>query len=264
MIKKNLLNTLVAVSLITQVGLFAKTYAIVGNQEITDKDIKLVDPSLNFGVLAKEQQDRIINRLVDNTLLSKYAKREGITKTKEFKTKLKLLSDNLAVQMFMEKEFPKVEASQKEAKVAFEKNKKELSKNKQIRAKHILVKSEEEANTLISKLRKAKYLKATFEDLAKKYSTGPSGKRGGELGWFSKDKMVPAFSKAAFALKKGEFTQIPVKTQFGYHIILVEAMSDNFEDVKESMIREMSLKNFQDRIKSILEKLKQEIKVTIK
>ncbi|MGO4728067.1 MULTISPECIES: peptidylprolyl isomerase [unclassified Inquilinus] len=89
----------------------------------------------------------------------------------------------------------------------------------QVKARHILVDSEDKAKDLIKKLEGG----AKFEDLANTNTTDPSGKEsGGDLGWFAKDQMVPEFADAAFKLEKGKYTTTPVKSQFGWHVILVE------------------------------------------
>ena len=88
----------------------------------------------------------------------------------------------------------------------------------EIQARHILVKYQSEAYKIIERLESGE----NFGDLARRLSVGPSGSRGGMLGYFTREKMVPPFSQAAFALKVGEFTKHPVETQFGWHVILVE------------------------------------------
>jgi peptidyl-prolyl cis-trans isomerase C len=89
----------------------------------------------------------------------------------------------------------------------------------QVKARHILVDSEDKAKDLIKKLEGG----AKFEELANTNTTDPSGKEsGGDLGWFAKDQMVPEFADAAFKLEKGKYTTTPVKSQFGWHVILVE------------------------------------------
>ena len=88
---------------------------------------------------------------------------------------------------------------------------------KQVNAAHILVKTEKEANELKAQIEGG----AKFADLAKKKSTCPSGKKGGDLGWFGRGQMVPAFETAAFNANKGDIVG-PVKTEFGYHLILVK------------------------------------------
>lgn len=87
---------------------------------------------------------------------------------------------------------------------------------KEVKASHILVKTEDEAKRILEELKKG----ASFAKLAQEKSECPSKKKGGDLGWFGRGKMVPEFEKAAFALKKGELSGI-VKTKFGYHIIKV-------------------------------------------
>lgn len=87
-------------------------------------------------------------------------------------------------------------------------------KKEKVRCAHILMRTEKEANTMLEQLKKGK----SFSDIAKKVSTCPSGKKGGDLGSFGRGQMVKEFEDAAFILKKGETSPI-VKTQFGYHII---------------------------------------------
>jgi len=88
---------------------------------------------------------------------------------------------------------------------------------KQVNAAHILVKTEKEAKELKEEILKGK----KFADVAKKHSTCPSGKNGGDLGWFGKGQMVPPFENAAFNANKGDLVG-PVKTEFGWHLILVK------------------------------------------
>ncbi len=109
----------------------------------------------------------------------------------------------------------------------------------QVDARHILVKTQAEAEDIIKQLNKG----ADFAKLAEKDSIDPGAKNGGELGWFSKDEMVPAFADAAFALKKGEYTKTPVHTQFGWHVILNEghrtaptpALADVQQDIRQKL-----------------------------
>jgi len=88
----------------------------------------------------------------------------------------------------------------------------------EVRARHILVETEEEANAIIDRLDDG----AVFADLAREVSTGPSSANGGDLGYFEKERMVPEFAEAAFSQQVGTYTKSPVQTQFGWHVILVE------------------------------------------
>jgi len=110
----------------------------------------------------------------------------------------------------------------------------------QINARHILVESEADAKQVIEELNGG----ADFAELAKTKSTGPSGPKGGDLGYFEKGQMVPEFSEAAFALKIGEFTKEPVKTQFGWHVIKLEdrrtAEPPSFEASQDQLKAQLS------------------------
>ncbi|MGR9074064.1 MAG: peptidylprolyl isomerase, partial [Gammaproteobacteria bacterium] len=103
------------------------------------------------------------------------------------------------------------------------------------KARHILLKTEEEAKNVIDKLNKG----GDFEALAKELSTGPSNVNGGDLGWFVPQQMVPPFSEAVIALEDGKYTSEPVQTNFGWHVILREASrtqeAPSFDSVKDQL-----------------------------
>lgn len=128
----------------------------------------------------------------------------------------------------------------------------------QVDARQILVPSEQEAKDIIRKLERG----ADFTKLAQKYSIDPGAKNGGELGWFSKGEMIPAFSDAAFALKPNEFTKTPVHSQFGWHVILCEgkrtAPTPTLDQVRDQIRQQLADKAIQDT----LNKVRGDVKVT--
>lgn len=127
------------------------------------------------------------------------------------------------------------------------------------KARHILVKTEDEAKKIIAKLENG----ADFADLAKKYSIDPMGSEGGDLGWFTADQMVTPFSEAVMALKNGEFIKQPVQTQFGWHVILREdskALTPlPLKDIKEQILQMLQ----RQKIQAMIEKLRKSAKVEI-
>ena len=133
-----------------------------------------------------------------------------------------------------------------------------------VKAKQILLKTKKDAIAVIKELDSG----AKFAELAKTKSTGPSGKNGGELGWFSKKKMVPAFSEAAFKLSKGAYTKTPVKTNFGYHVILVEDKKSKstvaFAKIKDRLKYDLKTVKFRDKIKNLASSLKSKAKIVYK
>lgn len=131
---------------------------------------------------------------------------------------------------------------------------------KEYNARHILVETEEEATEVIKLLDGG----GDFADLAKEKSTGPSGPRGGELGWFNAGQMVKPFSDAAAALEPGSYTKSPVQTQFGWHVIRLEDVRDGtpppFEDVKERLKIMLVNQKLQQHVQAVKEAATIEIK----
>lgn len=129
----------------------------------------------------------------------------------------------------------------------------------QVDARHILVKTKAEAQAIIDQLNKG----ADFATLAKKDSIDPGASNGGELGWFSKDQMVPAFADAAFALKPGQYTKTPVQSQFGWHVIMVEgkrtAPPQTLADVQQQIRQKLA----DDAIKATLASARSKVKIKI-
>ena len=170
----------------------------------------------------------------------------------------------------MKKQFDETVVSNSDAKAYYEKNIKKYKMPEQVKASHILVKTESNATAIINELKPlhGDALKKKFAELAKSKSTGPSGKNGGDLGYFGKTQMVKPFSDAAFALKVGEITPKPVKTQFGYHIIYVSekkpASTKSFEAVKDQLIATLKQEQFRSNIEKKLKELKSSAKIEIK
>jgi peptidyl-prolyl cis-trans isomerase C len=136
----------------------------------------------------------------------------------------------------------------------------QVPKGNEYKARHILVDDEEQAKKLIAELDKG----ADFSELAKKNSTGPSGKSGGELGWFSPKQMVAPFSDAVAKLEKGHYTKEPVKTQFGWHIIILddvrESTPPSFEQVKPQLQAFVQKQRVQEYINGLRQGAKIDIK----
>jgi peptidyl-prolyl cis-trans isomerase C len=132
-----------------------------------------------------------------------------------------------------------------------------MTSGDQVKARHILLDNEEKALQIIKNLQDGE----EFSKLASEHSTGPSAASGGDLGWFGEGQMVPEFSKAAFALNPGDIVTQPVKTQFGWHVIMVEdrkiAAPPSFEESKEQLASDMS----QTLLKQMIEELRAKAKI---
>ncbi len=268
--KRIVLATAVATALFTS-ALSAKTYATVNGQPVTDQDIQAiiqVIPGAKFDKLTKEQQKKIVEQAVEKKLLAEKAIASGIEKSPEYQKTLDTMKKELALEMWMKKQFESVKVSDKEMKDFYNKNIQMFKQPAQAKARHILLKSKKEAEKVIAELKKAKDVKAKFIELAKKKSTGPSAANGGELGWFDAKRMVKPFSDAAFKLKKGQFTHTPVKTQFGYHVIYLEdkkpAGNVSFEQAKANIAQSLKVRKFQEMMKKTAKELKAKADIKMK
>jgi parvulin-like peptidyl-prolyl isomerase len=250
----------------------AADYGTVNGESITDIDIKTTigQTGMNYDTLDEAMKKRVIEMVVDRKLLSQAAAKSGIDKTEAYKTQLESLKKDLALDTWMRKEMKTLESglSKEKLQETYKKNKAQYSTPKKLQARHILIAQEEDAKALIKELDAAKDKKAKFIELAKAKSTGPSGKDGGDLGWFELGRMVPEFSAAADKLKAGEYTKTPVKTQFGFHIIMLDGRKDAtlkpYEAVEKQIRNEMSGKMFADVMKEKTEALRKAAKIELK
>lgn len=268
---KRLVLSLVTTLALTTTSLMAKdVYATVDGENITKDDISVVlrNPKIDFDTLPEKTQETVINQLVEKKLLTKKALSSGIEKEATFKEALAKIKKDLALEIWMQEEFKKVSVSDKEIKEYYTKNEDKFQTDEKLKARHILLKDEAAAKSVIKELNGAKDKLAKFTELAKSKSTGPTGKNGGSLGEFSAKQMVPEFSKAASALKKGAYTKSPVKTQFGYHVIYLEdktaAQKLSFDDVKVKIKQALIQEKFRDSIKDVVSELRKKANISIK
>jgi peptidyl-prolyl cis-trans isomerase C len=167
--------------------------------------------------MSPKQRNALLEELINRELLYQSAVSIGVDKTPAIKAEIAYMSKNIIAGAMINRSSDRFAVSEKDMKKEYEARKAELA-GKELKARHILVDSEQTAKEVIQKLNKG----ADFADLAKLYSTGPSAPKGGELGWFRVGQMVKPFSVAASKLAKGEYTKVPVKTKFGWHVIQLE------------------------------------------
>ena len=134
----------------------------------------------------------------------------------DFKRKLAFLRNKLLMETLLQTE-GKAAVTDEAMRKVYDEAVKQMASEKEVRARHILVETEDEAKAILAELKKG----ADFAELAKEKSKDPGAAEGGDLGYFTKDQMVPEFAEVAFKLEKGQMSD-PVKTQFGWHIIKVE------------------------------------------
>ncbi|HBA66305.1 MAG TPA: peptidylprolyl isomerase, partial [Methylococcaceae bacterium] len=179
-------------------------------------------------------KDKLIEELVQRELLVQEALQKQLDKSPEFIQRMDVVRKSLLSQAALQNYLKSNPVTDEEIKAEYEKNV-GGENNMEYKARHILVKTEDEAKKIIEQLDKG----AKFDELAKKTSTGPSGPEGGDLGWFAPSQMVTPFSEAVIALENGKYTSEPVETQFGWHVILREDSRQQtlpaLEEVKEQI-----------------------------
>ena len=187
-------------------------------------------------VPAGERDALMLNTYVDIIALAQKAREVELDKKEGFQAKIGFMKDQLLYREYFEKEIVD-KISDESLMEDYKKQVAAMPEAEEINARHILVKTEDEAKAIIKELDGG----ADFAELAKTKSTGPSGENGGDLGYFGKGQMVPEFETAALALKKGEHTKAPVKTQFGFHIIKLEdrrpVEAPKFEALKPQLLQ---------------------------
>lgn len=240
--------------------------ATVNGTIITKQDaqafVSASAPKAVFAQLKPTDRRMVTDRLIEKQLFTELAAKEGIDKKPEFKRNMEKIKAELLVNMWMKEQMDNALVSDSEAKAFYEKNVDKFMGKSSMHARHILLKEEKEAKDIIGTLKafKGEALEAKFIELAKTKSTGPSAPKGGDLGTFAKGQMVPEFSKAAWALSKGEMTTKPVKTQFGYHVIYLESKSEAeiipYEKVKDKIITSLKQQQFATKIAQVAKELR--------
>ena len=157
--------------------------------------------------------DPLLENLVDMTIISEAAKADKVQNTAEFKKMMKSVEKQLLARLYLERQAKKKQTKAKLLEM-YEQYKRNNPPQEEMSAAHILLKTEKEAKDVIKQLEKG----ADFAELANKVSEN-KGIEGGELGYFTRELMLPEFSEAAFRMKDGEISKIPVKTQYGWHVI---------------------------------------------
>ena len=202
-------------------------------------------------------KEQMIEELIQRELLVQDAIQKQLDKTPEFTERLVTLKKSLLSQAAIQNYLKSNTITDAELEAEYNKNVGQAGT--EYKARHILVKTEDEAKLIIVELDKG----GDFVELAKGKSTGPSGPQGGDLGWFTSDQMVGPFSEATIALEDGKYTTEPVQTKFGWHIILKEGTRAQtpppFESVKEQIRPALQRKKMQAFLDSLRSQAKIEI-----
>jgi peptidyl-prolyl cis-trans isomerase C len=214
-----------------------KVVAKVAGVEIRESDLTMAEEDMGQQVQQLEgaaKRDALVAYVADVIIAAKAAEAKKVTDQKDFKSRIAFIRNKLAMEMLLVQE-GKAAATDAAMKKVYEEAVKQQGNEQEVRARHILVPTEAEAKTILAEIKKG----TDFAEMAKQKSKDPgAAAEGGDLGYFTKDQMVPEFADQAFKMNKGDVSD-PVKSQFGWHIIKVEDKrtkpAPTFEAVKDQV-----------------------------
>ena len=236
-----------------------KVLVTIAGREITEKDLEAIisrypqDKRAYFD--SEMGRNQLLEQLVSFELMNKLGKEMKLNETEEYKAGLEQLEKDLLTQMTINKVLSEVTVTDEDAKKYYKENKTQFDQPATVSAKHILVDNEELCSEVKERIENGEL---SFEDAAKEYSTCPSNAQGGSLGVFGRGMMVPEFEDAAFTAEIGALSD-PVKTQFGYHLIVVDAKKEasvkSFDEVKDGVVNQLLKENQHTKYDQILKEL---------
>ncbi len=207
--------------------------AVVNGDKITVSEIRKTyesAPQIQAQATFEQFYPQAVTIWANSKALQSAAQKSGVENSEEYKQQLEAIKADLLGKVYLKQEIEK-RVSDNDIRNFYNQYKKDFKPQKEMRAHHILVDNEDTAEDIITKIKKGD----DFNELAKKYSK----EKNADLGYFTKDMMVPEFGEVAFKMKKGEYTKEPIKTKFGYHIIKVDDVRDSkpvsYEDAKEQI-----------------------------
>jgi len=221
--------------------------ARVNGIDIKQSDLALAEEDVGAemqGSPPDAKREQLIAYLADVIIVTQEAEKKKITENPDFKRRLAFLRNKLLMGFELQEE-AKAAVSENAMQQTYQDAVKSMAGQQEVHARHILVESEDEAKTILTELKGG----ADFATLAKEKSKDPGAAQGGDLGYFSKEQMVPEFADVAFKMYAGQLSN-PVKTQFGWHIIKVEdkrvRQAPEFDKVKDQ-IESYMMRKAQDR-----------------
>lgn len=235
-----------------------KIVATVNGKNITETDLKLAEAEIgsDLGTLPDATKRRVlVEYLIENQLFADAAETAKLSSSNEFDNRLQYWRRRALRDTYFDKNV-KGAVTDAEAKSYYDDQVKQLKPDQEIKARHILVESQEKAKEIYDKIAKG----ADFAQMAKENSKDPGTKdEGGSLGFFSRGQMVPQFEEAAFKLTGNEVSQ-PVETQFGWHLIQVEDRRERkppeFDAIKDRLVGSMIQRKAQEVAASLRDKAK--------
>ena len=229
--------------------------AVVNGKPIPESVVRiytLATERQNFDALAAADRERIVNDVIGLELLSQQADKEGVASSRTLVAQIELQRLQIVARAMATDYLEKNPPSDADIKAIYDENLSRLS-GEQYKARHILVTTKEEADSVITQLRSG----SEFTALAQERADGPTGPNGGALDWFTLDSMPPPFAEAVANMAVGAYSQQPVQTEAGYHVILLEDKRRQeppaLDEIRDQLASAAERKRLDDYIKTLRE-----------
>ena len=238
-----------------------KVVATVNGTKITEADVAIAaqDYAQDLAQVPEAvRRNLLVGVLVDMHVLAEASLAEGRDKDPEVQKQLEYVRLRTLRDSYFNDD-KSLQPEEAAIKALYDEKYGDFEGPKEVHARHILVKTEDEAKELIKELDGGK----DFAELAKEKSTGPSGPQGGDLGFFTKERMVKPFAEAAFAMEPGAYSKEPVKTDFGWHVIKVEEVRSQPAPSFEAVKNQLRVEAIRSHYNKVMEELKAKADITI-
>jgi len=244
-----------------------KVLARIGSETITEEDLtelaNAVPEKLRYLYLTPEGKKQTLEYIVNVYVLAAQAKKDGLDKSPKFEQIMNFTGRDLLARLYLEKMNKNLPApTDKEAKEFYDKNKDQYAAPEAVHLRHILLKTDKEADDVLKRLKKGE----KFADLASKLSIGPTKATGGDLDWLPRGRLIKEIEEVAFSMKKGQVTG-PIKTKFGYHVLLLEDKRPErvspFDEVKDYITEQLKFQKQQENYEKVAASLRKKMDVQV-
>lgn len=227
--------------------------AVVNGEPLAESVLRvytLATERQNLDEMSAADRERVVNDVIGLELLSQQAEKQGLTRSRSLAAQIELQRLQAVARAMASDYLEKNPPTDADIQAIYDENLSRLS-GEQYKARHILVSTKEEADSVIAQLRSG----SDFVALAQERADGPTGPNGGALDWFTLDSMPPSFAEAVTAMTVGSYSQQPVQTEVGYHVILLEDKRRQeppaLEEIRDQLVSAAERKRLEDYIKTL-------------
>ena len=255
------------------ISLNGQSFATVNGENVTIEDINIVLKSYEqapaFSELSKVDKEFVINQAIEAKLIQQIAKKEKIQNRDDYTSALSDIQNQLLIEIWMKTNLEKITITKEEVETSYKQNIADYKQPLQVKARHIIVETQKEAQDIINELNNTKTdIQGKFIGLANTKSIEPTANtRGGDLGWFKQGDMLEEFWQESLSLEVESYSNKPLQTPFGYHIVFLDGKKEPYtislENVYTAIENKLKMDKLQLSVGKKLEEIKKNAKISI-